>query len=75
MLSVGLDSLWNVQWCVERWVRLAGMWGGVLSVGLDPLWNVEWCVERWVRLFVECGVVCVGFERWVRLFVECGVVC
>ena len=44
MLSVGLDSLWNV--------------GGVLSVGLDSLWNVEWCVERWVRLFVECGVVC-----------------
>ena len=56
MLSVGLDSLWNVQWCVERWVRLE--WGGVLSVGLDSLWNVEWCVERWVRLFVECGVVC-----------------
>ena len=44
MLSVGLDSLWNV--------------GGVLSVGIDSLWNVEWCVERWVRLFVECGVVC-----------------
>ena len=44
MLSVGLDSLWNVEWCVERWVRL-----GV---------NVGWCVERWVRPFVECGVVC-----------------
>ena len=44
VLSVGLDSLWNV--------------GGVLSVGLDSLWNVGWCVERWVRLFVECGVVC-----------------
>ena len=42
MLSVGLDSLWNV--------------GGVLSVGFDSLWNVGWCVERWVRLFVECGV-------------------
>ena len=53
MLSVRLDSLWNVQWCVERCVRLGGMWAGVLSVGLDPLWNVEWCVERWVRLFVE----------------------
>ena len=49
MLSVGLDSLWNVGWCVERWVRL--------FVELYPLWNV-WCVERWVRLFVECGVVC-----------------
>ena len=46
MLSVGLDSLWNVGW------------GGVLSVGLGSLWNVEWCVERWVRLFVECEVVC-----------------
>ena len=57
MLSVGLDSLWNVEWCVERWVR-CGMWSGVLSVGLDSLWNVVWCVERWVRLFVECGVVC-----------------
>ena len=22
VLSVGLDSLWNVRWCVERWVRL-----------------------------------------------------
>ena len=22
VLSVGLDSLWNVGWCVERWVRL-----------------------------------------------------
>ena len=22
MLSVGLGSLWNVEWCVERWVRL-----------------------------------------------------
>ena len=22
VLSVGLDSLWNVEWCVERWVRL-----------------------------------------------------
>ena len=45
MLSVGLDSLWNVEWCVERWVRLfveCGMWG----------------VERWVRFFAECGVVC-----------------
>ena len=50
MLSVGLDSLWNVGWCVERWVRLfveCGV-GGVLSVGLGSLWNVEWCVERWV---------------------------
>ena len=58
MLSVGLDSFWNVEWCVERWVRLFVEWSGVLSVGLDSLWNVEWCVERWVRLFVECGVVC-----------------
>ena len=59
MLSVGLDSLWNVEWCVERWVRLfVECWGGVLSVGLGSLRNVEWCVERWVRLFVECGVVC-----------------
>ena len=59
MLSVGLDSLWNVGWCVERWVRtLCGMWSAVLSVGLESLSNVGWCVERWVRLFVECGVVC-----------------
>ena len=58
MLSVGLDSLWNVVCCVERWVRLFVEWGGVLSVGLDSLWNVGWCVERLVRLFVECGVVC-----------------
>ena len=61
MLSVGLDSLWNVEWCVERWVRLLFVECvecGVLSVGLDSLWNVGWCVERWVRLFVECGVVC-----------------
>ena len=72
MLSVGLGSLRNVEWCVERWVRIGlvlsvfGMGIGldslwnvvVLSVGLDSLWNVGWCVERWVRLFVECGVVC-----------------
>ena len=58
MLSVGIVSLWNVEWCVERWVRLFVEWGGVLSVGLDSLWNVGWCVERLVRLFVECGVVC-----------------
>ena len=38
MLSVGLDSLWNVEWCVERWVRLF-VECGVLSVGLDSLWN------------------------------------
>ena len=54
MLSVGLDSLWNVGWGVEVGLD----WSGVLSVGLDSFWNVEWCVERWVRLFVECGVVC-----------------
>ena len=42
MLSVGLDSLWNVGWCVERWVRLFVEYGGaVLSVGLGSLWNVE----------------------------------
>ena len=41
MLSVGLDSLWNVEWWVERWdCLLCGMWSGVLSVGLDSLWNV-----------------------------------
>ena len=45
MLSVGLDSLWNVEWCVERW--------------LDSLWNVQWCVERWVRLGGMCGVLSV----------------
>ena len=46
MLSVGFDSLWNVGWCVERWVRLFVECG------------VGWGVERWVRFFVECGVVC-----------------
>ena len=53
MLSVGLDSLWNVEWCVERWVRL------VVTLFVEcGMWNVWWGVERWVRLFVECGVVC-----------------
>ena len=22
VLSIGFDSLWNMGWCVERWVRL-----------------------------------------------------